>query len=505
MLRTHLAGWCVAAIVAVPGFAATTGDARLPDAAMRQDQSTVRTLLQQHANVNAAQPDGTTALQWAVHNDDLQMADLLLKAGADPKAANQFGVTPLSQAALNSNATMVERLLKAGADVNAVSPEGETALMTAAHTGSVETVKVLLAHGANVNAEEKWHNQTALIYAVAENHPDVVKLLIEKGADVNARSIAWEADTKKRKYANANVISPHPRGGFTALLYAARQGSLESAQLLADAKADLNAQEPDGVNALVLAVINAHYDVAGMLLDKGADPNVADKYGRTVLYAAVDMNTMEKSATRPDPHPTDKLTAFDVAKSALEHGANPNAKLTGPVPGRGSLDVPDFVLSAGGTPFLRAAKTGDVASMKLLLEHGADPAITTKDHTTAMMIAAGKGWKNELTRAKDEDQIAAIQLLLDKGADVNAANEKGETALHCAAAHGADKIVRFLIAKGANVNTENADGQRPLDYALGTGGKGFGTGGGSPAAAAALRELGGTATGKASPPPKFPL
>ena len=500
MRRIQVAAGSLGLLFAVQMWAATTGNAPVADAAMRQDKAAVRALLKQRMDVNAAQADGTTALQWAAHFDDVETADLLLRAGASVKTANIFGVTPLSEASQNGDAAMIERLLKAGADPNAGLPEGETPLMTAARTGNLEAVKSLLDHGASVNAKESWHEQTALMWAVSENHPAVVKLLIEHGADVNARATAYEADTKKRKYANANVISPHPRGGLTTLLYAVRQGSLESTQLLIDAKADLNATEPDGVNALVLAVINAHYDVAAMLLDKGADPNIADRFGRTVLYAAVDMNTMEKSATRPDPHPGDKLSALDVAKAALEHGANPNAALKAPVPGRGSLDVPDFVLAGGGTPFLRAAKTGDVAAMRLLLAHGADPSITTKDHTTALMIAAGKGWKNELTRATQEGNIEAMRLLIEKGADVNAANDAGETALHCAAAHGAEKIVAFLAEKGARIDAENKDGQRPLDYALGNGGKSFGSGGGSESAVAELRKLGATATGKVVPP-----
>ena len=265
---------------------------------------TIASLLKRHADANASEADGTSALQWAAHRDHAAAVALLIKAGAKATAVNSFGITPLSEAAANGNAEIVESLLRAGAEANALSAQGEPVLMTAARAGNPEAVRVLLKHSAAVDARESWKGQTALMWASAENCAEVVKVLIEAGADVNARSTEWPEE--KKRPSNGNLVSVRPRGGLTPLLFAAREGALASVQALAKAGADLNLTEPDGTNALVTALINAHYDVASFLLDAGADPNLADKYGRTALYAAIDMNTMEPSVTRPAPQESDK-------------------------------------------------------------------------------------------------------------------------------------------------------------------------------------------------------
>jgi ankyrin repeat protein len=455
-------------ILATAAFAGSNPDTRLVDAAAKPDTEAVRKLIAEHVDVNTAQADGTTALHWAAHWDDRDLADLLIRAGANPKTTNAYGGTPLAEACTNSDPAMIEKLLKAGADPNARSSEGETALMTAARTGSVESVKALLDHNADVNAKEQWLGQTALMWAVAENHPAVVELLIAHGADVNARSTVRE-EKIKNKWFVANVVSAPPKGGLTPLLYAARQNSLEAAQMLVKAGADLNMADPDGTSPLVMAIINAHYDLPIYLMEHGADPNIADKFGRTALYAAVDMHTLEKSATRPDPKEPDKSTSLDVVKAALAHGANPNLALKESAPGRGSLDVPDRYLGSGATPFLRAAKTGDAVVMRLLLEKGADPKAVTKDHTTAMILAAGLSWTMGITNVDEKDALEAIKICIEQGVDVNAANDKGDTALHGAATSGRNDVVAFLVEKGAKLDIKDKDGRTPLDIAQGVG------------------------------------
>ncbi len=454
--------------LATAAWAGNSPDTRLVDAAAKPDTEAVRQLLAGHVDVNTPQADGTTALHWAAHWDDRTMAGLLIRAGANPKTTNAYGGTPLAEACTNSDPAMIEMLLKAGADPNATSAQGETALMTAARTGSVESVKELLDHGADVNAREHWLGQTALMWAVAENHPGVVQLLIAHGADVNAHSDIRE-EKIKNKWFTANVVSAPPKGGLTPLLYAARQNSLESVQMLVKAGADLNKTDPDGTSALVMAIVNAHYDLPIYLMDHGADPNIADKYGRTALYAAVDMHTLEKSATRPDPKETDKATSLDVVKAALAHGANPNLALISPAPGRGSLDVPDRYLGAGATPFLRAAKTGDAEVMRLLLAHGADPKAETKDGTTAMILAAGLSWTMGITNVDEKNALEAIKICIDNGVDVNAANDKGDTALHGAATSGRNQVVSFLVEHGAKLDVKDKQGRTPLDVAMGVG------------------------------------
>ena len=333
-------------------------DAGVADAAEDGNREQVRELLKQHADVNAPQPDGMTALHWAARGDDAEMAQLLIGAGAHVKAADRYGMTPLTLAATSGSARMLEILIKAGADPNATLPQGETTLMTAARTGNPEAVKVLLAHGANVNATEKTLGETALMWAAAENHADAVRLLVSADANINARSTVLNL-APFNWVTNGMVSTTLPRGSWTPLMYAARQSAIDAARVLADAHADLNAIDPDGTTALVIAIINAHYDLANMLLEKGADPNITDETGMAALYAAVDMHTLGPMQGRPAPKLADNISGLDLVKSLLAHGANPNMQLRKPIIGRhhGSGDA---TLGEGTTPLMRAAKANDI-------------------------------------------------------------------------------------------------------------------------------------------------
>src|SRR5476649_809774 len=258
----------------------------------------VRTLRLQADEVSL-KPDatGTTPLFFAVRQDDVQLVDRLIAAGADVKAANRYGVTPMYLAAVNGNASIIEKLLKAGADANATVTEGETALMTAARSGHVDAVKMLIARGAIVDARENWRGQTALMWAAAEGHPEMIRELAAHGADVNARSTLQKWERQVTAEPREKWLPP---GGLTPMYFASRQGCVECVTVLAALKADVNAVDQDGISPLVNAIINGHFDVAGALLEKGADPNIADATGRTPLYAAVDMNTVP-SSNRPGP------------------------------------------------------------------------------------------------------------------------------------------------------------------------------------------------------------
>src|SRR5580693_2875766 len=237
----------------------------LTDAVRDGDRTAAIALLTQHADVNAPEPDGTTALHWAVREDDREMVDRLIKAGANVKAANRYGVTPLYLACVNGSTPMIARLLDAGADANAATTEGETALMTVARTGNVEAAKVLLAHGADVNSKEQWRQQTPLMWAVAESHPEMAQELIAHGADVNTRQVTWNWERQMTKEPREKWM---PLGGLTPLLFAARQGCLECARILLKAGADINATNPNGFSPILLAIINSHYDVAAFLLEQ---------------------------------------------------------------------------------------------------------------------------------------------------------------------------------------------------------------------------------------------
>ena len=310
--------------------------------------------------------------------------------------------------------------------------------------------------------------ETALMWAAAENHPQAIQTLIEFGADKNARSTVL--NLKPFQWVTSGMVSTSlPRGGWTPLMYAARQNGAEAARALADAGADLNATDPDGTTALVFAILNAHFDLAAMLLDKGADPNVADETGMAALYAAVDMHTLGAMLSRPSPKLEDALTSADLVKRLLDHGANPNARLKKPVIGR-HHDGGDASLSEGTTPLMRAAKTNDIPVMKMLLDAGANPSLTQKDHTTVVMIAAAGGARAGAYATAfpvtEEGAIEVIKLCMERGADINAFNSNGLTALHRAAARGANKLVRFLAENGAKLDMRDKQGRTPLDTAL---------------------------------------
>lgn len=465
-------------LCAAATFAATTGTnsgARLVDAVKSGDRATALALLQQKADVNAAEADGTTAIDWAVRQDDMDMVDRLVRAGADVKAANRYGVSPLSLACINGNAAMIERLLKAGADANAAGLEGETPLMTVARTGNVDAAKVLLDHGAKVDARESWHGETALMWAAAQKHPAMIKELIAHGADVNAVStiVKWERQV---------TAEPRdkwlPMGGFTPLMFAAREGCVECLPILADAGANLNLADPDGITPVVNSIINGHYDVARFLLDRGADPNLTDKTGRAALYAAVDAHTMPYS-NRPSPDESaNETTSFELVKAIVAHGGRVNMQLEKQQPYRTKVDRGnDTMLTTGTTPLIRAAKAGDVAVIALLLGQGADVKLTTRNGVNAIMAAAGLGTNESdgVGRKKTEKQaIDSIELCLKAGGDINAVDNRGQTALHGAAQKGWDEIVEYLADHGAKLDVKDKKGLTPLDAAMGReGGLGF--------------------------------
>ena len=443
------------------------------DAVKNGDTATALALLKQHSDVNAPEADGTTALHWAVRQDDRDMTDRLIKAGADVKAANRYGVTPLYLACVNGSAPMIAKLLDAGADANAATTEGETALMTVARTGNVEAAKVLLAHGADVNSKEQWRQQTPLMWAVAESHPEMAEELIAHGADVNARQVTWNWERQVTKEPREKWM---PLGGLTPLLFAARQGCVGCARVLLKAGADINATNPNGFSPILLAIINSHYDFAAFLLDQGADANIADETGRTPLYAAVDMHTLPDSNLPWPSELNNQLTSLDLIRALLAHGANVNAQLKKQQPYRSKVDRgADTMLGTGATPLLRAAKAGDVAAIQVLLAKGADVKLTTKFGMTPLMAAAGLGTKEEDTtgRKKTEaESIASIKLCLDAGADVNAVDNQGDTALHGAAQKGSDQVVQFLADHGAKLDIKDKRGRTPLDAANGLMGNG---------------------------------
>ena len=470
--------WIVVVVAALASLSAAGNSLPLIDAVKAGNVESVRALIKQRVDVNAASPDGTTALHWAVKSNSREMAQLLIAAGAKANAANRYGVTPLILAATNGSGALAEALLKAGANPNVTVGEGETILMAAARAGNVETIKALVAHGADVNATEQWQGQTALVYAAVEDHADAVKVLVELGANVNVRSKKLEFPDFVFKTAGM-IYAVQPVGSWTPLMYAARDGAIDAVRALAVGGADLNLVDPDGTTALTLAIINGHFDTAVALLEKGADPNVPDKNGMTALYAAVDMNTIQTVWGRPMPLLEDVVDPVGMVRSLLAHRADPNVPLKRPIIGRHTRNTGDPSLSQGTTALARAAKSGDARMMRVLLEGGANPHLTQADLTTVAMIAASGGGQRVYpgsasvsTPATEEDSLAAVKLAAEAGVDLDAFNVNGDTAMHRAAARGADSIVTYLAERGARLDTKDRRGRTPLDVALGVGGGG---------------------------------
>lgn len=454
------------------------------DAAMHADRSAVRALLAKKADVNAPQNDGTTALDWAVRSNDLELIDMLLKASASVSAANQSGATPMQLAAMNGNASILERLIQAGADPNApLSPTGDTALMMAARTGKLDAVRVLVDHGAKVDTKESWGGTTALMWAVSERHPEVAKLLVDRGADVNVKS-NFVPSASGRGFEGTAPVAPKPNqkveefasGWMTPLMFAAREDDLASARILIQAGGNVNEVGADGKDALGLALFNGSYDVASLLIDSHANVNHADAQRFTPLFWAVDRRNMETAPNFPWMVTTDPLP---VIQKLLDAGANTNALVNSTPRARMREGSPRIVFA---TALMRAAFAGDLELVKLLLAHGADPHIQSSDRESSLMAACGLAFINGYHRQHSSaERLEVVKLMVDLGEDVNHADSYGITPLMAAANLGDIDIVRYLIAKGADLGAHDLgkknDGNfgssieplMPIDYAIGVG------------------------------------
>ncbi len=438
----------------VGAAAADTSDSQLLEAARTQDAKTVRTLLKS-ANVNARSSDGSTALLWMAHWNDVESADLLLRAGADANTANDFRMTPLSQACTNGSAELVRLLLKAGANPNAAIATGETPLLTCSKTGNADAVRLLIEGGASIDAKEPTQGQTALMWAAAERHANVVSALIAAHADLKA----------------------HTKDGFTALHFAARVGDLESIQLFLAAGVDVNLQTQPGdgkgttagYTPLLVATTRAQVEVALYLLEHGADPNI-DAAGITPLHWA--STSWEGYASNPvygfeDPMSgiPDRQAKLRLVKALLAHGANVNARMTKRPPSFAT----GYTDGVGATPLLLAASVDDVEMMRLLLAAGADPKIPTATNATAIMAATGLNHgigESLVTEAQARD---AVKLLLDLGLDAKGETTFGENALFGPAYRGWNTLLAQLIDLGVNVNAVSKAGVTPYRAANGQG------------------------------------
>ncbi len=476
---------CLVWACTLAGLAAGAGASEVADAAMAGDRAAVRRLLQQGADVNAPQIDGTTALHWTVRADDHETAALLIRAGAALSTANRAGSTPMRLATLNGSASMIERLLDAGVDPNAeLSPDGDTALMMAARTGRPDAIRVLLARGAEVDRAETWGGTTALMWAVAEHHAEAVELLIAHGADVDARSRIYPvADAAGSEGPEPEDADPdaapvgYSNGGFTPLLFAAREGDLASARLLIAGGADVDAVASDGKPPVSMAIYNGNYALASLLLDSGSRVDHPDAEGFTPLFWAVDRRNMEWNPGFPWTVTADPLP---LIRKLLDAGADPNRFVD---------KTPRSRRNFGGSPriqfattLMRAAYSADLELVQLLLDYGADPDIRSSANETPLLAAAGHGWIDGYSQGKSfTERLEVVRLILDLGADVNWADDAGITPLMVAANMGDVAIIQYLVDRGADLGAHDLgkknDGAfggsieplMPIDYAVGVG------------------------------------
>ena len=515
----------IASIVVAIIVSATTltANSSVADAAKARDTAAVKALLQKGVDVNAAHGDGMTALHWAAAHGDAVLAQMLLSAGANIRATTRLGgITPLHMASQGGHAGVAAALIAAGADSNAVTSTGATAVMLAARAGSADTVTRLVETGADVNIKEKAFGQTALMIAAGLDRADVVRLLLSRGADWKAASSV--ADLKAlttvmddgtgrpqqqqasggvpgvtRGYRYNELIGT--QGGLTALHFAARQGSAAAARALVEGGADVNLPSPgDRATPLLVSVINGHFDLAAMLLEKGANPNLLSEAGVSPLYATLNVQWAPIAAyPQPRSHLQQERTYLDVLKVLLDRGADPNARVRHKVWFSGYNFDQSGVDEAGATAFWRAAYAADVVAMKLLVSYGADPSIpTTKlfsrrgpedpvagadksglpalpvggPGATPLHAAAGPGYAMGFAgnshHVAPTGMLPAVRYLVEElGADVNAVDHEGNTAVHHAASRGDNAMIEFLVSKGADVKKINRAGQTTIDVANG--------------------------------------
>jgi ankyrin repeat protein len=314
---------------------------------------------------------------------------------------------------------------------------------------------LLLEHGATVNAREGWGGQTALMWASARRHPEMMALLIANGAGVNARST-------HRDYQRHVTAEGRPKsldsGGFTPLLYAARENCIACVDVLLANGADVDMPDPDAVSPLHLSVMNANWDLAKRLIEAGADVNQWDIYGEAPLFTSIGLYTRINGG-RASIDPPNETEGSTIVAMLLDRGANPDMQLFfRPSNVRGSTNT------RGSTPLIRAANNGDLEMVQRLLASGADATIYMADRQTPIhAVLAG--------RSSEDKALELIRVLYEAGTDIDSIalvnhreEVRGGTALHYAVRKRYQAVIKELASYGIDLNARDQDGLTALDY-----------------------------------------
>jgi ankyrin repeat protein len=465
-IRVLAIGLATISLLSTVTFAAGRSD--VADAAMKGDKAAVRTLIQQKADVNAPQPDGATALHWAAYRGDQELAEMLIKAGANTKVANREGSTPLWLASINGDAKMIGALIGAGANPNESLPLGRTPLMAAARTGNVEALKVLIDLGANVNVKETLRGTTPLMWAADEAHAPAVQYLLERGADIKARSnpaprgrgpaLGKANDPRKAVAAQGAALAAREASPELGALRALTEGNAAAGQRGGQAQGQGQGQGQRGNQAAAAAAVGF------AVPDDGDDAAAAAGFGRN----------------RQEPNDGGGLTPLIYAarsndiesvKVLLEHGADVNE-----------------VSGYGWSPLLVATQNRYYKLGAFLMERGADPNLGNKGNWTPLYLATDNRnieSGDYPVRKADMEHLDFIKLLLDKGADVNARvkdstetrtvftnqwlDENGATAFLRASQSGDVELMKLLLARGADPKIATLLNVTALQVAAGIG------------------------------------
>ena len=532
---------------------AVSADSPVADAARRGDTDAVRALLAGGEDVQTAQPDGMTALHWAAMRSDAEMAEMLVAADADLEATTRHGRhTPLHVACRAGEDAVVRALLRAGADTLATTATGVTALHLAAQAGSAAAVTALLDHRADIDAREWAWGQTPLIFASAANRPSTVNVLVQRGADLEVGTrvidvalrdhVDYMAEIRRHEVLEEFRVAAPPheqerwrptgsqvqaairaardlqasptfaeddvdfggysglvghQGGLTALLHAARQGHTKVVLALLSGGVDINRVSGDHTSPLQIATMNGHFDLALLLVEHGADPNVATHAGAAPLFAALHVQWAPRARyPQPRAHDQQRATYLDLMTALLDAGADPNVRLNKHLWYSSYNHCCSEGLD-GATPFWRAAYATDVAAMRLLIAYGANPDVPTRapepwhrqddarpdpsglpplvpggPGVWPIHAASGVGYavraEGLAHRHVPGGWLPAVEYLVETlGGDINARDHDGYTALHHAASRGDTDLVRYLVDRGADVLAISRSGQSTADMANG--------------------------------------